>query len=143
MSIKTDPAFKAISQYVNGGFMRTDFPTQVPFEVTRVQASPAAAAVKKDEVRTFAIAGISSQNSQNTVNEKANELEKEIKSLSEDFKAESVELEFSRDDKTGIVVMKLVDSNTGDSLNQIPSKVSLKLAEVFSKLGLHLVDSEA
>lgn len=118
--------------------MRTDISTQFPIEVTRVQGSSPTTAVKKDEARTVTIDGIDSHGSQ-----KAKELEKEIKSLNNEFKSDNVELKLSRDDKTGIVVMKFIDSSTGASLSQIPSEVSLKLAETFSKLGVRLINSEA
>lgn len=123
--------------------MRTDISTQFPIEVTRVQGTSPASAVKRDEVRTVAIDGTGSHSPQKTIDEKVKGLEKELKSLNNEFKSDNVELKLSRDDKTGIVVMKFIDSNTGASLSQIPSEVSLKLAETFSKLGVRLINSEA
>lgn len=122
--------------------MRTDLQTQIPLGVTRVQAASSASSVSKDNERPAAVVETSSKHSRSTINEKAKELEKEIKSLNEGLKLQNVELKFSVDDKTGIMVVKIVDSHTGDSLKQIPSEVSLKLAEVFGKLQINLFSSE-
>lgn len=123
--------------------MRTELFTQIPFGVARVKAASPVNNANREYARADAIAESTSRNlSQSTTNERAKELEKAVDSINSDFKSQNIELNFSRDDKTGIVVMKLVDSNTGDSLKQIPSEVSLRLAEAFSKLQIHLVNSE-
>lgn len=123
--------------------MQTELFTQLPFGVTRVQASSSAAAPDKDYVRTVATAEANARNFQQSISaEKAKDLEKSISSLNKELIPHNVELKFNRDDKTGIVVLKLVDSNTGDSLKQIPSEVSIRLAAAFSKLQIHLLNSE-
>lgn len=119
--------------------MQTDFFTQLPFGVTQVKATAPTLPVKKEYVKTAANVESSSRSS---IDERAKRLENELDSINQNLKAHDIELNFSRDDKTGIVVLKLIDSKTGDSLKQIPSEVSLKLAEVFSKLQIHLFSSE-
>jgi flagellar protein FlaG len=63
--------------------------------------------------------------------------------LQKELQAHNVELQFSRDQDTGLTVLKLVDSHTGEALEQIPHAVSLILAAAFSKLQGHLIDRQA
>ncbi len=46
----------------------------------------------------------------------------------------NISLSFSRDDSTNELVIKLVDSKTGEAIRQTPSEVTLKLAAIYSKV---------
>jgi hypothetical protein len=58
----------------------------------------------------------------------------ELSRLAEALRQHEIRLEFMRNDTTGMVVLKLVDQATGETLQQIPSEVSQHLAEVFGRL---------
>jgi len=45
-----------------------------------------------------------------------------------------VSLEFSRDEDTGTIVIKMFDSTSGEALKQIPNAAALKLSAEFEKL---------
>ena len=49
-------------------------------------------------------------------------------------------LKFSRDQQTNELVVELVNNQTGESLRQTPSKVSLKLSAIYAGLHGKLVD---
>jgi flagellar protein FlaG len=122
--------------------MRIDFQPQLPFEIIRVQAASPVTAISEDNARIPLIAGAGTKTAESNNEEKTSNFGKKVDSLNEEFKAQNIELKISLDDKTGIVVMKLIDSTTGNSLRQIPDDVSLKLADAFNKLGVHLFSSE-
>jgi flagellar protein FlaG len=54
--------------------------------------------------------------------------------LKEVLAQSDISLNFRRDDKTGRVIVELIDNSTGDAVKQIPSEVSLRLSEMFSKV---------
>lgn len=62
--------------------------------------------------------------------EPAEELTKLQTALAE----QNVSLNFSRDEKSGEIIVKLVDSKTGEAIRQLPTEVSLKLSAVNTKL---------
>ncbi len=45
-----------------------------------------------------------------------------------------ISLKFRRDEKTGQLVVEMIDNKTGDAVRQMPSEVSLKLSEAFAKV---------
>lgn len=53
----------------------------------------------------------------------------------------NISLNFRRDDRTGRVVVEMIDDSTGDPIRQIPSEVSLRLSEMFSKVQGHLFEA--
>lgn len=53
-----------------------------------------------------------------------------------------ITLQFSQDNETKQLVVKLVDDVTGEAIRQIPSDISLKLAAVFVKLKGQFVDTK-
>ncbi|HEX3102079.1 MAG TPA: flagellar protein FlaG [Pyrinomonadaceae bacterium] len=52
----------------------------------------------------------------------------------------SISLKFSTDDKTNVVVVQMIDENTGEEIRQFPTEVSLTLAANFIKLQGLFVD---
>lgn len=54
--------------------------------------------------------------------------------LKEVLAQSDISLNFRRDDKTGRVVVEMIDNTTGDPVLQIPNEVSLRLSEMFSKV---------
>lgn len=45
-----------------------------------------------------------------------------------------ISLNFHRDEESGRLVVEMIDNVTGDAVRQIPSEVSLRLSEMFSKV---------
>ena len=58
----------------------------------------------------------------------------EIKELQKSLAEQNIALRFSRDADTKILVVEMVDNQTGEAILQLPSKVSLKLAAENAKL---------
>lgn len=54
----------------------------------------------------------------------------------------NITLQFSQDNDTKQLVVKLVDDKTGEAIRQIPSEISLKLAAVFVKMKGQFVDTK-
>ena len=54
--------------------------------------------------------------------------------LQEVLAESDISLNFRRDDETGRIIVELIDNRTGDAVRQIPSEVSLRLTEMFSKV---------
>lgn len=55
----------------------------------------------------------------------------------------NISLNFRRDEASGRIVIEMIDSNTGDAVRQIPSEVSLRLSELFSKVQGQLFEARA
>lgn len=55
----------------------------------------------------------------------------------------NINLEFSRDEATNELVIKMVDDKTGEAIRQFPSEVSLKLAAAYSKIQGQFLDQTA
>lgn len=55
----------------------------------------------------------------------------------------NISLNFRRDEASGRIVVEMVDSKTGDAIRQIPSEVSLRLSELFSKVPGQLLEARA
>ena len=53
-----------------------------------------------------------------------------------------ISLKFRRDDRTGQLIVEIIDDKTGDAIRQIPSEVSLKLSEVFAKVQGRFIDQQ-
>jgi len=65
-----------------------------------------------------------------------------LRELQNALAEQNVTLDFSRDDATKELVVRLVDGKTGEALHQFPSEVSLKLTAVFAKLQGQFVDEK-
>ncbi|MFM9904733.1 MAG: flagellar protein FlaG [Pyrinomonadaceae bacterium] len=64
----------------------------------------------------------------------------EIAKLKSSLAEHNIELKFSKDDETNALVVQLIDEKTGESIQQFPSDVSLKLAANFIKPQGHFID---
>lgn len=75
--------------------------------------------------------------------DRATEWERSLESLDGMVKPYGVALEFSRDRDTGAVVARLVDKQNGETVRQMPSEVSLKIAAEIAKFQGHIIDRQA
>ena len=55
----------------------------------------------------------------------------------------NISLNFKRDDRTGRIVVEMIDNSTGDPVRQIPNEVSLRLSAMFSKVQGQLFEARA
>jgi len=60
------------------------------------------------------------------------QLQMSVKKISEDLKKSHVNLDFSIDKTSKEVVVKVIDSSTGDVLTQFPSKQALAISELLA-----------
>ncbi|QLG91962.1 flagellar protein FlaG [Pseudomonas yamanorum] len=70
-------------------------------------------------------------------------LEKAVTEIREFVQASQRNLDFSIDDTTGRVVVKVIATDSGEVIRQIPSETALKLAQDLSKAGSLLFDTKA
>lgn len=70
-------------------------------------------------------------------------LEKAVTDIREFVQASQRNLDFSIDDSTGRVVVKVIATDSGEVIRQIPSETALKLAQDLSKASSLLFDSKA
>ncbi|WP_223532274.1 flagellar protein FlaG [Pseudomonas sp. BF-R-30] len=70
-------------------------------------------------------------------------LEKAVTDIREFVQSTQRNLDFSIDDSTGIVVVKVVATESGEVIRQIPSETALKLAQNLSDVSSLLFDSKA
>lgn len=121
--------------------MRTDFLAQLP-ESSRVppvsELAPSSER-KHESSRTYRPDELTTP----VARTQESNLAQDLFALHQELRAHEIELQFSRDQETGQTVMKLVDQKTGDTLQQIPREVSLKLAAAFGKLQGNLINREA
>ncbi|MNJ12618.1 flagellar protein FlaG [compost metagenome] len=74
---------------------------------------------------------------------KRDELEKAVKDIREFVQASQRKLDFALDDSTGRVVVKVIATESGDVIRQIPSETALKLAQSLSEAGSLLFTDKA
>ncbi|MNR16241.1 flagellar protein FlaG [compost metagenome] len=70
-------------------------------------------------------------------------LEKAVTDIREFIQSTQRNLDFSIDDSTGMVVVKVVATESGEVIRQIPSETALKLAQNLSDASSLLFDSKA
>lgn len=70
-------------------------------------------------------------------------LEKAVTDIREFVQASQRNLDFSIDDTTGRVVVKVIATDSGEVIRQIPSEIALKLAQDLSKASSLLFDTKA
>ena len=75
--------------------------------------------------------------------ERGADAEEALRTLAEAMQPAKLELNFSRDDETGTIVVKLVDQTSGETVNQIPAEALLRLSASLGKLQGQLVDQQA
>jgi flagellar protein FlaG len=73
---------------------------------------------------------------------KREELEKAVTDIREFVQASQRQLDFSIDDSTGRVVVKVIATDSGDVIRQIPSETALKLAQSLSQASSLLFDDK-
>lgn len=73
---------------------------------------------------------------------KRDELEKAVTDIQEFVQAAQRNLDFSIDDSTGRVVVKVIATETGLMIRQIPSEAALKLAQSLSDASSLLFDDK-
>ncbi|MNK94680.1 flagellar protein FlaG [compost metagenome] len=73
---------------------------------------------------------------------KRDELEKAVTDIREFVQASQRKLDFSIDDSTGRVVVKVIATDSGDVIRQIPSETALKLAQSLSQASSLLFDDK-
>ena len=70
-------------------------------------------------------------------------LEKAVTDIREFVQASQRNLDFSIDDTTGRVVVKVIVTDSGEVIRQIPSETALKLAQNLNDVSSLLFDSKA
>ncbi|NNA68170.1 flagellar protein FlaG [Pseudomonas gessardii] len=70
-------------------------------------------------------------------------LEKAVTDMREFVQASQRNLDFSIDDSTGKVVVKVIATDSGEVIRQIPSETALKLAQNLSDASSLLFDTKA
>ena len=75
--------------------------------------------------------------------ERGADAEEALRSLEESVRASNIALNFSRDEETGTIVVKLVDQTSGETVQQIPSEALLHLSAVLGKLQGQLFNQQA
>lgn len=73
---------------------------------------------------------------------KREELEKAVTDIREFVQASQRKLDFSIDDSTGRIVVKVIATESGDVIRQIPSETALKLAQSLSQASSVLFDDK-
>jgi len=73
---------------------------------------------------------------------KRDELEKAVTDIREFVQTSQRKLDFSIDDSTGRVVVKVIATESGDVIRQIPSETALKLAQSLSQVSSLLFDDK-
>lgn len=71
------------------------------------------------------------------------ELEQAVKDIQEFVQSTQRQLNFSIDDSTGQVVVKVVATDSGEVIRQLPSEAALKLAQSLSDASSLLFDGKA
>ena len=71
------------------------------------------------------------------------DIEETLRSVDEVVKPYNIALNFSRDEETGTIVIKLVDQTTGETVSQIPAEVRLHLTASLGKLQGRLINRKA
>ena len=69
--------------------------------------------------------------------------EEAAQAVAEAVKEAQIDLQFSRDDDTGTIVIKMVDQVSGDTVQQIPSEALLRLSAALGKTQGQLFDQKA
>ena len=83
-------------------------------------SSPAPALVATTQAHTAPVTGKPPERA---------ELEKAVSDIQEFAQSNQRKLDFSIDDTTGVMVVKVIASDSGEVIRQLPSEVALKLAQ--------------
>lgn len=74
---------------------------------------------------------------------KREELEQAVTDIREFVQSTQRNLDFSIDDSTGVVVVKVIATDSGEVIRQLPSEAALKLAQSLSNANSLLFESKA
>lgn len=74
--------------------------------------------------------------------DKPAEKTEELSKLQNVLEENNVSLNFSRDEGSGEIIVRLVDSVTGEAIRQLPTEVSLKLSAANTKLQGQFIDKQ-
>jgi flagellar protein FlaG len=99
------------------------------------QSATPAVTDKKDQPKVEAVASTGAE-------PKRDELQKAVTDIQEFVQAAQRNLDFSIDDSTGRVVVKVIATETGLVIRQIPSEAALKLAQSLSDASSLLFDDK-
>lgn len=89
-------------------------------------------------------AAVASVNEQEAKQETSREqVEKAVESISDFVQSVRRNINFSVDDSSGRVVVKVIDTESGDLVRQIPSEEALALAENLNNAGSVLFEAKA
>lgn len=73
---------------------------------------------------------------------KGQDLQQAVKDIQDFAQSLNRKLDFSIDDSTGIVVVKVIARDSGDLIRQIPSETALKLAQSLNEAGSLLFEAK-
>jgi flagellar protein FlaG len=99
------------------------------------QSAAPVVADKKEQPKVDPVASLGAE-------PKRDELEKAVTDIQEFVQAAQRNLDFSIDDSTGRVVVKVIATETGLVIRQIPSEAALKLAQSLSDASSLLFDDK-
>lgn len=71
------------------------------------------------------------------------ELENAVKNIQDFVQSTRRQLNFSIDDSTGLVVVKVIATDSGELIRQLPSEAALKLAQSLNDASSLLFDAKA
>lgn len=71
------------------------------------------------------------------------DLEKAVGDIRDFVQSSQRQLDFSIDDSTGLVVVKVIATDSGEVIRQLPSETALKLAQSLSEAGSLLFEDRA
>jgi uncharacterized FlaG/YvyC family protein len=75
--------------------------------------------------------------------ERAADLDQVLQTLGGAVQEANIALNFSRDEETGVIVVKLIDQTSGETVQQIPAEALLHLSAALGKLQGQLFDRRA
>jgi flagellar protein FlaG len=109
--------------------LNLSYPAVVP------QSAASSVTANQDQPTVEAVASLGSE-------PKRDDLQKAVTDIQEFVQAAQRKLDFSIDDSTGRVVVKVIATETGDVIRQIPSETALKLAQSLSSASSLLFDDK-
>lgn len=93
------------------------------------------------EPQTAAVASVKEQDAKQETSRA--QVEKAVESISDFVQSVRRNINFSVDDTSGRIVVKVIDSESGDLVRQIPSEEALALAENLNSAGSVLFEAKA
>ena len=107
-------------------------------------AAPQPVQAGKSVAKEQSVDKLKSQDAKNTDKQPSNlSVQDAAKRLSEFVASSNSEISFSVDEASGVQVVKVMDSKSGDVIRQFPSEEAIQLAQVLDKLQGLLVKDKA